>query len=159
VVTGSGSSDQFVFTYAGNALGLPQNPFGDDQFVGAQALGDGTFPRAQHDFDWSASSVWTVSYDLAVRFNGTLPAVDNLSSFSLQNSEVARYFIALNTWADPAQATMWNANYVVFNLGGVQQDPQTPGPEWGKLEVDHWYRQSTTFDFSSNLILSVSITD
>src|SRR6516162_9684196 len=30
-----GSTDQFVFTYDGNALGIPANPFGQDQFLGA----------------------------------------------------------------------------------------------------------------------------
>jgi hypothetical protein len=36
---------------------------------------------------------------------------------------------------------------------------QSPGPAWQNLAVNHWYRQSTTFDFESNRVLSVSITD
>ncbi len=157
----AGAVDQFIYTYDGNALGLPVNAFGEDQFLGAQAPRIGDFPRAQLDFDWSAASAWTTSYDLAVRWNGMLPAVDNISSFSLQDSLVARYFIAVNTWANPNVATLWNANYFVFDASGVLVDPPglSPGPAWRNLAVDHWYRQSTTFDFDSNSVLSVSITD
>jgi hypothetical protein len=154
----AGSTDQFVYTYAGNGLGLPANAVGEDQFLGARVPG-ANLARAQLNFDWSAASVWTASYDLAGRFNGTLPAVDNLSSFSLQDSLVARYFIALNTWANPATGTQWDANYQVFMADGTMTANLSPGPEWRNLAVNHWYRESTTFDFDSNRILSVSITD
>jgi hypothetical protein len=152
------STNQFVYTYVDNALGLPANDLGEDQFLGARTPA-GSLPRAQLDFDWGATTVWTASYDFAARFSGTLPAIDNVGSFSLQNSDTARSFIALNTWANPAQATMWNANYNVFNAGGGTLDLQSPGPEWRNLAVNHWYRQSSSFDFESNRILSVSITD
>src|SRR5262249_1386576 len=86
-----GAVDQFIFTYADNALGLPANPVGDDQFFGGQTPDQPDpstpmFPRGQLDFDWSAAAVWTVSYDFTTAYNGTLPAIDNISSFSLQNS-------------------------------------------------------------------------
>jgi len=154
-----GSTDEFVYTYVDNALGLPANAVGEDQFLGGVVSRDGLLDRAQFDFDWSAASVWTASYDFAARFNGTLPASDNLGSFSLQNSLVARYFIALNTWVNILTAEQWNAQYIAFNASGVMMDPMSPGPEWRNLSVDHWYRQSTTFDFDSNSITSVSITD
>lgn len=72
---------------------------------------------------------------------------------------MARHFIAVNTWANPSEGTLWNANYIAFTAGDVQMDPIIPGPQWMNLAVDHWYRQSTTFDFDSNTIVSVSITD
>src|SRR5260370_6274221 len=103
------SSDHFAFTYDSNGLGLPVNAFGDTQFIGAQASGNGTFSRAQLNFDWSGCGVLTVSYDLCVQYNGSGTAVDNISSFSLQDSLVSRYFIAVNTWA--MQGLQWNANY------------------------------------------------
>ncbi len=157
----AGSVDQFVFTYEGNALGLPANPFGEDQFLGAQSLNVGDFPRAQLDFDWSQATVWTVSYDISTGFNGTPPANDFLGSFSLQDSLVARYFIAVNGWVNPDTADQWNALYIVFDSTGSMIDPLglSPGPAWRNLAVDHWYNESTTFDFDSNTILSVSITD
>jgi len=156
-----GSVDQFIFTYDGNALGLQADPIGEDQFLGAQAPEIGSFPRGQLDFDWSASTVWTVSYDITIAFNGFLPAADNISSFSLQDSLVARYFIAVNTWVNPDTATNWDANYIVFDASGVPVDPPglSPGAAWRNLQVGHWYNQSVTFDFDSNTILSVTITD
>lgn len=155
----TGSTDEFVYTYDSNGLGLAANALGETQFLGAEVPTD-SFPRAQLDYDWSAASVWTVSYDFAARFNGTLPAADNVGSFSLQDSLVARYFIAVNTWADTFTAVQWNASYSAFDADGVLfVDFASPGPEWQNLSVDHWYRQSTTFDFDSNSITSVSIAD
>jgi hypothetical protein len=132
---------------------------GEDQFIGGQALGNMTFPRAQHDFAWSGSDVWTVSYDFCAHYNGTGTAMDNLGSFSLQDSNTARYFIALNTWATPG--SKWNANYSVFDGSGQPPGGTTmnAGPAWMNLDVDHWYRQSTTFDFVANRIMSVTIID
>ncbi len=153
-----GSTDQFVFTYDSNALGLPTNTFGELQFLGAQVMSS-NLARAQLDFDWSALSVWTVSYDFAAGFNGTPPAVDNISSFSLQDSLVARYFIAVNPWVPGFEGTQWAAAYIVFDAGGVQMGPLVPGPQWLNLALNHWYRESTTFDFNSNSITVVSITD
>jgi len=155
-----GAVDQFVFTYDGNALGLQANALGDDQFLGAQALQLGDFPRAQLDFDFSQATVWTVSYDVATGFNGTLPAFNNLGSFSLQDSTIARYFIQLDTWVNPDVAGPWNAGYLAFDSNGTMDiDPRSPGAAWNNLAVNHWYNVSTTFDFDSNTITSVSITD
>jgi hypothetical protein len=154
-----GGDDFFVFTYDSNALLLPPNPFGETQFIGSEGLGDGTFPRAQLDFDWSQATVWTVSYDISARWAGTGAPQDNLSSFSLQDSNVARSFTAVNTWADMV-GNFWRANYQIYNAAG-QQIPQfqLAGPEWNNLDVTHWYNQSVTFDFDQNRILSVSITN
>jgi hypothetical protein len=157
----AGSVDQFIFTYDSNALGVPADPFGDDQFLGGQTPDIGMFPRAQLGFDWSQASAWTVSYDITNAFNGELPANDNISSFSLQDSTVARYFIAVNTWSNPDTADHWDANYIAFDSTGVPADPPglSPGAAWRNLAVGHWYNQSTTFDFDSNTITFVTITD
>jgi hypothetical protein len=153
-----GSTDAFIFTYDSNALGLPTNTYGELQFLGAQVMSS-NLARAQLDFDWSASSVWTVSYDIAAGFNGTPPAVDYLGSFSLQDSLVARYFIAVNPWMPGFEGSQWAAAYIVFDAVGGQIGPLPPGPQWLNLALNHWYRESTTFDLSSNSITSVSITD
>jgi hypothetical protein len=156
----AGAVDQFVFTYDGNALGMPANPIGEDQFLGAQTRQLGDFPRAQLNFDFSQATVWTVSYDVAMGFNGVLPAVNNLGSFSLQDSTIARYFIQLNTWVNPDTADQWNAGYLAFDsTSSMDVDPRSPGDAWNNLAVNHWYNVSTTFDFDSNTITSVSITD
>jgi hypothetical protein len=153
-----GSTDQLVFTYDSNGLGLPTNTFGELQFLGAQVMSS-DLARAQLDFDWSAASAWTVSYDFAAGFNGTPPAVDFVGSFSLQDSLVARYFIAVNGWVPGLEGSQWIAEYIVFDAGGGQIGPLIPGPQWQNLAVNHWYRESTTFDFNSNSIIAVSITD
>jgi hypothetical protein len=154
----AGSTDQLVFTYDGNALGLAPNPNGDTQFLGARTQG-ADLARGQLNYDWSATSVWTVSYDLAARFNGTPPPVDYIGSFSLQDSVTSRSFIQVNSWGTNVQGTMWDADYLVYNADGSATPPLTPGPEWHNLAVNHWYRQTAAFDFDSNRILSVSITD
>jgi len=153
-----GSTDQYVFTYDGNALGLPTNASGELQFLGAQVMSS-DLARAQHDFPWSAADVWTASYDLAASFNGIAPASNNIGSVSLQDSTVARYFIALNVWVPGFEGTQWIAGYFVFDASGGGPNAVIAGPEWQNLAVSHWYRQSTTFDFVSNTITSVSITD
>src|SRR5713101_2869590 len=154
------TQDHYVYTYADNGLSLSTNATGEDQFLGAQVFVDGDLARAQLNFDWTAASVWTVSYDFAARYNGFLPASDNLGSFSLQSSVTDRYFIVLDTWVDTFTAVQWNTGYLAFDAGGTMFiDPAVPGPEWQNLSVDHWYRQSTTFDLGSNSITSVSITD
>jgi hypothetical protein len=156
------SADEFIYTYDGNVLNLPANSYGGTQFLGGLVLGNsGELRRAQLNFDWSPTSVWAVSYDLAVRWNGALPAVDNIGSFSLQDSTMARYFISLNTWTNPDTATMWSAKYIRFFADGSMGDPagELPAPEWANLAVNHWYREFTIFDFTSNTILYVAITD
>ena len=157
----TGSVDEFIFTYDGNALGVPANPFGENQFLGGQSQQPGDLLRAQYDFNWSQATVWTVSYDVATGFNGILPASDFLGSFSLQDSTIARYFVAVNGWVNPDTADHWNMLYIVFDSTGSMIDPlgTSPGAAWSNLAVDHWYNESTTFDFDSNTILSVSITD
>src|SRR5258708_6346493 len=154
-----GRADQSVYTYDGNVLGLPANAFGETQFLGGMTTPAGDLPRAQWDFDWSAASVWTVTYDIAAGFGGTLPAADNLSSFSLQDSIVARYFIAVNTWVDPTVATHWNSNYIVFTADDQISDALIPGLPSSNLAVPLLYQQSTTFDFHSHCLLSITLTD
>jgi hypothetical protein len=152
-------TDQLVYTYAGNTLGLPTNPNGGAQFLGGTSGAANAFARAQHTQNFSGGDgIWSVAYDFAARYNGTLPSAQNLGSFSLQPG-TARSFIALNTWADVATATNWNAQYNVFDAANVALNNQSPGAAWNNLDVNHWYRQSTTFDFNTNRILEVSITD
>jgi uncharacterized protein (TIGR03382 family) len=54
----------------------------------------------------------------------------------------------------------YNINYGVFTAaGGTAPAFLSPGVEWMSVPADHWIRQSTTWDFASNRILSVSIQD
>jgi hypothetical protein len=159
----AGSVDYNVFTYAGNTLGLPVNSTGGTQFVGGASGGGTALARGQHDVDFSfgAASIWTLSYDFAHRYNGTLPSAQNLGSFSLAHTGTTtfRQLIALHAWVDVNTATNFNAGFNVYDAAGVAQPTQSPGAAWNNLLVDNWYRESFTVDFSTNTVLSVSLTD
>jgi hypothetical protein len=154
------SNDQFVFTYGGNALGFPQNPTGGDQFIGSRATGNGDFARAIQDIDFSQGGVWTLACDIcAATSNGRLP--NNLSSFSLNDFNVARSFIALNLWQrEPGAVGKWRMCWEVSDAPGLVTAIVKPPPVAFKhLQQNHWYRQSTVVDFNQNKIVQVAVTD
>jgi hypothetical protein len=154
-----------VYTYAGNALGLPVNPGGGDQFVGATGPGGSLYVRSEKNVTYGAGTgVWTVSYDIAATFTGTLPAAQNLGSFSTTPFDLtappAATFIALGQWTDPNTAANWDANYVYFDAAGSYVYPGVvPDPAFQSLNVNHWYRWSTTFDLDTNMITEVGLVD
>lgn len=161
------SQEGLVFTYAGNALGLPQNPTGREQFVGVTG-GDTALPvpfaRAQRNMVYGAGvGIWTVSFDIAATYLGILPSADNIGSLSTQvfaaPNPSEQTFIALARWSDPATATNWNADYVWFDSAGTQLIEQVADLGFQNLLTNHWYRWCTTFDLDTNEILEVSITD
>ena len=153
----SGSTDGSVFTYSGNAWGFVTNPTGGSQFGAVRNAGATGFGRAQHAVNF-ANTTYTASYDICMdRFGGVLPAVNNLGSFSLQNSATARFWQTLYTWDNTATGNAFDANYVYFNAAGAQQPNALPAAAWDALNLNTWYRQSTTWDFVTNRILSVSI--
>jgi hypothetical protein len=160
----AGSVDFQAHTYAGNALGFAANPTGGEQFIGALgAAAPSNIGRAQHAHDFSAGGVWTAEWDVIGDYRGPVgvAAVDNLGSFSLQNSATANYFQQIMQWGtNTANPIQYNINYGVFPAaGGAAPAFQSPGAEWVNVPVNHWIRQSTTWDFTSNQILSVSIRD
>jgi len=159
----SGTEDGSVFTYDGNALGLSADPNGETQFCGGTSAMLGDFVRTQKDFDFGAADQFTASWDIAITFNGTLPASNNISSFSVQDSTTTRSWIAVNPWTNPDTADSWVAGFITYDASGMTIDPGglpvAPGPEFTNLQLDHWYRESITFDFSNNAIVSISITD
>lgn len=153
----AGSTDGNVFTYADNAWGFVTNPTGATQFGAVRNQGATGFGRAQHGIAF-ANTQYTMAFDICMdRFGGVLPAINNLGSVSLQNSATARTMQTLYTWDNLATGNAFDANYLHFNAAGVQQPNALPGPEWDALNLNTWYRQSTTWDFTTNLILSVSI--
>jgi hypothetical protein len=156
----AGSVDFNAFTYAGNAYGFPANPEGGSQFISGRWIGNTSFARGQHPLDFSAGGQWIATWDVAAKFDGTLPAVENLGSFSLQVSTTARYWQQLMNWGThAATADLYDINYGVFDAVGVTITFLSPGPAWQGLAVNHWYRQTTKWNFATNLITEVSITD
>lgn len=158
-----GSADHKVYTYGGNALGFVQNPVGGNQFISGTSGGGTSFARAQFNVNFAANT-YTIAYDVAALFTGTAPAAINLSSFSLQHDSVPagqfKQYIALNNFVDNNNpAAGWKAEYNVFSAAGTAMNNQSPGAAWQNLKINHWYRQFTTVDLSSNQILSVGILD
>lgn len=157
--------DQLIFTYAGNAYGFPVNPYGGEQFLAGRSQGGANLARAQHDNDFTLHDIWAAQYDIAANWSGTLPAAINLSSFSMQPDPgtgvpTNKTFIALNNWMDPNNPALgWKAEYNVYNAAGSYIQNQSPGPAFTNLLYNHWYRQTTKLSFSTNQILSVTMTD
>ncbi|MBM4107405.1 MAG: PEP-CTERM sorting domain-containing protein [Phycisphaerae bacterium] len=152
-----------VHTYAGNAPGFVQNPTGGDQFVSGISGGGTNFARAQRNFAFDAGQ-FTIAWDMAAMFLATGASAINLSSMSLQHDTVPagqfRQFIALNNFVDLANpAAGWKAEFNVFNAAGGALNNQSPGTTWAALQVNHWYRQSVTFDLATNQIVSISLED
>ena len=149
-----------VYTYDGNALGLPQNIGGDEQFVGCTGPAGATFARSQKDVPYGdGTGQWTASMDMAMTFTGDLPSAQNLGSFSTQTFPGAATMILLARWSDPNTAENWNADVVWFNSAGTQLLEVLPDENFQGLDTEHWYRWSLTFDLDTNRVLEVSITD
>ncbi|NLG42313.1 MAG: PEP-CTERM sorting domain-containing protein [Phycisphaerae bacterium] len=157
----AGSVDGYVYTYADNPYGVPQNPYGGAQFFGGRAMGDDAYARSQHDYNWAAESIVRISYDFCAKFTGTLPAVDNVGSWSMQPSGSVGgpeiYMQSLYTWADTAGGTAIHAGYLIDENPAAP--PAFPGPEWQNLPVDHWFRQTVLVNMEYFKIIECTIQD
>jgi len=156
------SVDFLAYTYSGNALGLPQNPTGGDQFIGGVGPGNAVYARAQRDMDFSESMTWVLAYDFAATFLGSGASADNIGSFSMRNETAGvTHYIHLMSWIDPNDPTSYNAFYVPYDVDGIQFTlPGTsPGAMWEGLQLNMWYRSWMLVDLDSNLILEVGIID
>ena len=152
------STDWFVYTYPGNALGLPQNPQGSDQFAAGTGQAGVTFARAQMNVTLGAGT-WTLAGDVAISFQGTLPTSQNIGSLSTQPGGASARLIMLARWANTATANAWNADIYYWDAAGNQFISTVPDPGFQNLQVNHWYRWSSTFDFDSNRIGELKIED
>ena len=153
------STDWAAYTFLGNALGLPQTPQGSDQFAAATGQGAGTNARAQMDVTLGPGP-WTLATDVAISlFQGTLPAVINIGSLSTQPGGASARLIMLARWVDINTVDAWNADLVYYNAAGLAITAAVPDPGFQNLQLDHWYRWSSTFDFNSNRISELKIED
>ncbi len=153
----AGGTDHKVYTYAGNSIGVPNNPNGGTQFAGAISNPGNIFGRAQRDTALSARTrAW---YDVLILNNGT--AVNNAGSFSLQDSVTTAAYINLFSYPVGAPVTTFAGGYLAYSAAGVQAAAPglLPGPEWSPLDVGTWYKFETSIDFTANLITDVAITN
>jgi len=168
------SVDHNVFTYAGNSLGIVTNPEGGAQFDAGRGVSAASNARAQHPVTFT-EGVWQASWDCTGKFAGTLPASDNLGSFSLQTS-ASKYFQQLMTWGSGVYTPSPNvpgpiANYTatadhyhIYIGYFTAASPASilfsaPATAWTDIPVDHWMHISVRWDFTSAQILSASIRD
>lgn len=56
-------------------------------------------------------------------------------------------------------AAGWKIEYNIWDSAGTAFVNQSAGAEWSNLTFNQWYRISTTVDFSTNRITSVSVTN
>jgi hypothetical protein len=151
---GTTSTHFYVYTYTNNQPGFPSNPTGGTKFVAGNGPGNSTFCRAQNDMYDMGGGLWIAAYDVAYRFLGTPPAGNNMGSFSLRSSDTMNDYIHLFSWVDLNSPTAINAYYLAYDAAGNQfaQPGSAPGPEWGGLPLDTWFRMYTKFDLDTNLI-------
>jgi hypothetical protein len=154
----AGSQDGTVHTYANNAFGFVTNPTGGSQFA-VTRFGNANPARVQHNFNFNQSDVFTIGYDFCGdRFGGALPASNNIGSFSMQDSLTSQYFQTLMVWDNLATGNAMDHNYGVFAAsGGAITFVTPPDPAWNALNLNTWYRATTTFSFASHQVLSISI--
>jgi len=161
-----GALNQNIYAYPGNALGLVLNPFGSNQFIGGHAGTFGERAQARHSAAFSAGDVWTIAYDLAIGYDGTSSAgTDFHSSFvtpgSANTPAISRSLAQYNLLIDSNNPQLgWNSQFVVRPAPPGGSDTfASAGPAWTNLQLNHWYRQTITIDFSSNTYVELSITD
>ena len=155
----AGSFDGLVYTYSGNTHGFPANSTGGAKFLGAASTDGINAARAQHDVTFSGG-VWTMSFDFIGHYEGIAgQAVDNLGSVSLQPAGV-NFFQTIYQWGalNPDDST-FNANIGVATAAGGGLTFTSPGAAWANLPVNHWYHQTITWDFGTNLITDTTIKD
>ncbi len=167
------STDGKVYTYAGNALGIPPNPGASgDQFQGGTGIAPNLLARAQHDVAFT-EGMWQIQYDFAGKWSGAaLPAVDNIGSWSTQDSATTRGFQSLMTWGTGAPAwippgTNYTATgdkfhhaigyYANATATGITQ--ATPSAAWRDLLVNNWYRVRIKWNFTTSLVIECAIQD
>jgi hypothetical protein len=159
----AGSIDWSAYLYTGNTLNVPINPSGGAAvFVAGISQGGTALARAQHVVGFGCNrGKWTVGVDVLANYLGTPPAADNLGSFSLQPSTapIARYFIMLARWVAPATPTQWKASFIYFDASNLQVTVDIPGAGFTNLAVNQWYRWELDFDFDTNLITEIRLTD
>jgi hypothetical protein len=175
-----GGDDHKVYTYTGNTIGFVAHPGGGAQFNGGLATTN--VARAQHDVAGFANGgIWTAEFDVNALWTGAPGlAVDNIGSFSLQDSNTTRYFQQLMNWGSntaiivPTGSTLTNYATTAdkFHMpfghfttavpsGAASITFECPSTFWMDLPVNHWYHVKVRWDFDAvnPRILSVSIKD
>lgn len=155
-----GLPDFKVYDYPSNALGFSANTLGQGQFIAGICGANQAYARTEKPVAFSANDVWTVSYLMAAKFNGVVPATNNISKFSLQPAETTKSFNATAQWPNGSTPTQWHYGYEVADLAGTMTGSNVyPNTAWRFLNSNQWYRFSTTFDLDTRELLYTTITN
>lgn len=154
--TTANSVDAVISAYSGNPYSFPANPRGKLQFFGNNNPGGVFLTRAQRDLAF-ADRAYTMSWDTCVKYSGTLPGSQNVGSISLQDSTLARFFIALMVWVDPNLCDSWSQQMNIYDAAGVSLVNQSPGTAFEALSLNTWYRISITWSHPTNAIERMTI--
>lgn len=148
---GVGTPGGLVMTYLGN--GLPVAPGGGTQFAGII----GPSAREQHDIDFSAGTLWSLTFDVLVHSFGS--SVSPIGTFTMVNSGSSFYqFRASERW-EPG-GDLWRMTFDVYGAGGNPMSAQDTGVDaFHALSRDHWYQEGIVVDTTSNRIVSVWMAD
>ncbi len=157
----AGSNDWRAYTYAGNPLGIPQNPNGGSQFIAGTSLGGTGLARAQRNITFGTTTAWSYSWDFCGAFVGTLPTAEYLGSFSEQPSTTNRNFNLLLSWgSNTTSGVAFNIATQVYNAAGTAQAiAAVPHPAFQNLQPLNWYRIEAVFDFASNTVTYLALTN
>ncbi len=155
----AGSQDYNVVPYGGP---ITPNPTGGANYVIGTPLSNAAFARAQHAASFVDGTGYIMSYDINVLpYAGKPPAVNNIGSFSMQNSATSRFTQSLFVWNDLANpGAGWTTQVANINAAGTNLGFVTPAdPAFSTYQFNTWYRQSIAIDFATNAVLSISTTD
>ena len=169
--TGGTSVPASVLTYATvGSVGVAIDPRGGSQVLGEAmtpaGVGKGT--RAQHGFDFSQASTWSLSFDvLAVTLDTPATAGAYVGGFSVVRAEQNSSTTSFGTnfiWDSGGTSPTWSFYYFPCDANGASLDGVAPcGNDgvavWSGLSQDHWYNEKTIFDSSTNEIVMVSLID
>jgi hypothetical protein len=141
-------------------INFAADPTGGNNALGLAGDSDGV-ERAQLGVPFSQASKWTVSYDLSVLDGSTTASSfpNSLGNIAVFNINQSSGFTVSASWDNSTAGSTWDALYNVYNSANQSLSKSSAGAAWTGLLQNHWYTESTTFDQSTNRILSVSITD
>jgi len=184
VTPGSVSVSGNIYTFASNPFGITGPASGGLQFLAGECAGvnaSGTeFVRSQHAVNFTGGSgVFQVSIDCLGTWDATstnTTALDNLGSFSYQDSALTRYYQTLLNWGSTGNVATYPGGPTLTNYAATKDkfhvamgyftntSPTailfaTPTAAWADRPINHWYRTTIKWDFVSSGILEVRIQD
>jgi hypothetical protein len=155
----AGSQNYNVAAYGGP---IAANPNGGVNYARGTPLSATEFARAQHAVPFADNTSYILSYDInALPYASTPPAVNNIGSFSTQDSATTRFTQSLFVWNDLNNPDAgWTTQIVNIDSTGANLGFMTPAdPAFTSGQFNHWYHQEMLIDFTTNQLLSITTTD